>query len=73
MFLPLGTKVDILFLTLNLSRLVRLAGTLRAEPTEQKISRKSAGARAKTQGLISPTAKQICSREDCGGLALVGL
>jgi hypothetical protein len=41
MFLPLGTKVDILFLTLNLSRLVRLAGTLRAEPTEQKISRKA--------------------------------
>jgi hypothetical protein len=61
--LPLGTKVDIFFLPLK---------NYPAASIGLKNLAQSAGARAKAQGLIPPTAKQICSREDCGELALEG-
>jgi hypothetical protein len=61
--LPLGTKVDIFFLPLK---------KLFDRTNRPQNLAQSAGAHAKAQGLIPPTAKQTCSREDCGELALEG-
>src|ERR1700733_1708981 len=66
MSLPLGTKVDILFLPLEQSLGPNPNG---AKPVTQNALLPTQNARA----FITPTAKQTCSREDCGGCPSRGL